>query len=507
MDPPLCAPNEYDVFFDALPYCPFHHCSSDADNSPEASTSASNLSDPHPPSPSLATTTRRRSPVWKSTNTGSDGDSITGARISHRGNQNQETSRENEEFPEKCESNQEKVGSFPSPTVATEERYHESTLTTAENNDEPGDSADSVAELVDSPSNLLEYVAGLLIRAIGFQIKVFVLLMKCPLLLMLHGCMFFIDPFGTIRKGKGYLVGILGRVWFWVCGYIDPSAQGWFKENKSFWNVAFRCGWGLLWSIYVCCVLFSLLVSSFVVSGFLVKRVVEKPFQTRHVLNFDYTKQSPVAFVPIISCSGSESGQDYEKDIAANEWMSKRVMPANQKVQVTVSLLVPESGYNTNLGIFQIRVDFLSSNGKTIATSSQPCMLKFVSEPIRLIMTFLKILPLLTGYISETQTLNVKMRGFVEGNVPTSCLKVTLEQRAEYPPGAGIPQVYDSSVVIESELPLFKRILWHWKMSIFVWITMMAFMMQLLFLLLCCWPIIIPRTRQRSGSARSASTQ
>lgn len=133
-------------------------------------------------------------------------------------------------------------------------------------------------------------------------------------------------------------------------------------------------------------------------------------------------------------------------------------------------------------------------------------MLRFRSEPIRLIMTFLKMAPLVTGYVSETQTLNVKMRGFVERDIPTSCLRVTLEQRAEYQPGAGIPQIYDASLVIESQLPFFKRIIWHWKMSIFIWITMMTFLTELIFVLMCCRPIIIPRTRQRAASARSPST-
>lgn len=150
----------------------------------------------------------------------------------------------------------------------------------------------------------------------------------------------------------------------------------------------------------------------------------------------------------------------------------------------------------------------MSSDGKIICSSNQSCMLKFISEPIRLITTFLKIVPLVTGYISETQSLNVKMRGFVEEDIPTSCLKLTLEQRAEYSPGAGIPQMYyDSSVVIESELPLFKRIIWHGKICIFLWITMMAFMMELLLVLVCCLPIIIPRTRQSSGAARVTGTQ
>ncbi|TKY60081.1 Seipin protein [Spatholobus suberectus] len=510
MDSSFSGPNNQndDAFFDALPHCPFHHCSGTADNSPESSTFSSILFDADPPSPSPATTirrrsTRRHSPVREPTKTGSDENSATGAITNLRSNRNLGTPKENENSPEKCDSNQEKLRPSPSPSVATEEGNEESTLTTAENDD----GATESAELVTSPLNLLDYVTGLVIRAVVFQINVFVVLMKCPVWFMLHAGMFFVDPFASIRKGKGFLVEILSRVWCDVCGCIGPSAQGWFKEHKPSWSVAFRCGWGLLWSIYVCCMFFALLVSSLVVSGLLVKCLVEKRFQMRQGLNFDYTKQSPVAFVPVMSCDGVGGGKDSENGVSVREWMGRRVIPANQKVQVTLSLVVPESEYNRNLGIFQIRVDFLSLDGKTIWSSSQPCMLKFISEPIRLIMTFLKLVPLVTGYISETQTLNVKMRGFVEGDVPTSCLKVTLEQRAEYPPGAGIPQIYDSSVAIESELSLFKRIIWHWKMSIFVWITMMAFMMELLFVLVCCLPIIISRTRQRSGSARVTGTQ
>lgn len=154
-----------------------------------------------------------------------------------------------------------------------------------------------------------------------------------------------------------------------------------------------------------------------------------------------------------------------------------------------------------------MRVDFLSSNGKIITSSSQPYMLRFRSEPVRIALTFLKMAPLIAGYVSETQTLNVKMRGFIEkDNIPTSCLKVTLVQRAEYRPGAGIPEIYDASLVLESELPFLKRIIWQWKLSIFVWITMVAFIFEVLFVLLCCRPIIFPRIRRRSASSHNTTT-
>ncbi|XP_019435388.1 PREDICTED: seipin-2-like [Lupinus angustifolius] len=488
-----------DVFIDALDDCLFLHCSADGHHDlSESSPSSSTISQPDPTSPPPATTLRRRSirrrsPVRdsaNSTNIDSDNTLINGSRTSSRNNRNPEVLKENENSPEK-------VRSFSSPSTVTEEKKEESTLTTAQNDDvSSDDSAESALQLRDSSSKLLDYITGLVISAILFQVKLFIFFMKLPMLSIFHFCMFFVDPYGTIEKGKSYFMEILGRVWDCVFGCIGPSLSRFFNEDKTFWNMAFRCGWGLLWSIYVCCILIAILVSSLMVSGILMNCLVEKPFQMKQVLNFDYTKQSPIAYVPTMSCAGVV--QESETNVAVREWVSKGVIPARQKVQVIVWLTMPESGYNRNLGVFQIRVDLLSSNGKTITSSSQPCMLKFRSEPIRLITTFLKIAPLVTGYISETQTLNVKIRGLVVGDVPTSCLKVTLEQRAEYVPGSGIPQIYDSSILVESELPLIKRVIWYWKMSIFIWITIMAFMMQFLFVLVCCWPIIIPRTRQRS---------
>jgi seipin len=155
--------------------------------------------------------------------------------------------------------------------------------------------------------------------------------------------------------------------------------------------------------------------------------------------------------------------------------------------------------------LLKIRVDFLSTSGKTLASSSHPCMLQFKSEPVRLLLTFLKIAPLVTGYGSESQTLNLKFRGFTEGDMPTACLKVAIERRAEYRAGAGIPEIYDASLILESELPLFKRIIWYWKKTIFIWISMTSFMMQLLFTLVCCRPIIIPKPRPREGPASSVA--
>ena len=164
--------------------------------------------------------------------------------------------------------------------------------------------------------------------------------------------------------------------------------------------------------------------------------------------------------------------------------------------------------YVANHSLFspKVKLDFLTVNGKTLESSRRPCMLHFKSEPIRILLTFLKIAPLITGYSLESQTLDLHFRGFNERDTPTACLRVTVEPRAEFRPGAGIPEIYAASLALNSELPLLKRILWNWKTTIFIWISMMMFCMELFFTLLCCKPIIIPRARLRGGSTNNNSS-
>ncbi|KAF5460875.1 hypothetical protein F2P56_020714 [Juglans regia] len=150
----------------------------------------------------------------------------------------------------------------------------------------------------------------------------------------------------------------------------------------------------------------------------------------------------------------------------------------------------------------KVRVEFLSGNGKITACSSYPCMLRFKSQPIRFVETFLKSAPLIAGFQSESQVLNIKMNKFTEGLEPTACLKMTLEPRAEYQHGAGIPQVYAASVALESELPKLKKIIWYWRRTLFVWASIMSFLTELVFILAFCRPMIV----QGTGKPRIGST-
>ncbi|OMO92507.1 hypothetical protein COLO4_17524 [Corchorus olitorius] len=331
--------------------------------------------------------------------------------------------------------------------------------------------------------DFLGFFAVLLIKIVGFQFNLLVSIFTFPIWFLYFALMSVMFPLQAVRKIRGYLRRKLFRMW-------NDTVK--VKAKKSMGNLGLRFGYALFWSSYVCFMLVGLLVSGFLVGGFMMRFLLEKPIQTTETLNFDYTKPSPVAFVPLISSSLIP-----ENDIISSKEIVPRVIPYNHKLQVTVSLTMPESDYNRKLGVFQVKVEFLSANGKVTSSSRNPCMLQFKSQILRFAETIIKSIPLITGQQSESQVLNIKMDEFTEGLEPTAFLKVTLEQRAEFQPGAGIPEIYAASLALESELPHLKRVIWDWRRTIFVCTSIMWFLMELMAILLFCRPMIIPRGRPR----------
>ncbi|KAL2494655.1 putative adipose-regulatory protein (Seipin) [Forsythia ovata] len=389
-----------------------------------------------------------------------------------------------------------------------EKNGEHSVITGADNerNDIVGDES-NLRETHDANSSLLLLLADLVIKAIGFQVNLMVGFLMFPIWLIYYSCLFAFNPCRVLRRARQHFIRKITRIWTFVCENVSPFVYEWLKEHNSMWKLGLKCGWGLLWSGYVCVVLTGLLVSAFIIGGLLIRRLVEEPIRLKGSLNFDYTEKSPVAFLPIIACPEVSHGAYLVKNPEIGKASGLRVIPPNHKLQVTVSLTLPESDYNQNLGIFQVRVDFLAADGRTLASLRRPCMLQFRSLPIRLLLTFVKVAPILTGYTSESQKLDMNLRGFIEGATPTACLKVIIEQRAEFLPGAGIPEINVASVSLESELPMLKKLIWYWKKTLFVWISLTLFTMELLFSLLCCKPIIMPRIRLREDSPNNSASQ
>lgn len=68
------------------------------------------------------------------------------------------------------------------------------------------------------------------------------------------------------------------------------------------------------------------------------------------VLNFDYTKHSPVAYVPVVLCKGIGCSEHCKERLGGGLGF----VPPTHRLQATVSMTLPESEYNRNLGIFQV---------------------------------------------------------------------------------------------------------------------------------------------------------
>ncbi|KAL4204449.1 hypothetical protein AMTRI_Chr01g132160 [Amborella trichopoda] len=160
---------------------------------------------------------------------------------------------------------------------------------------------------------------------------------------------------------------------------------------------------------------------------------------------------------------------------------------------------IPRCPFTRIIGISE----FISKDGTVISRSSQPCMLRFKSPMIHNAKIILNSASLIAGYAMESQTLQLKMEGFTEGYNPTACIRVTLEQRAGYEHGAGIPEIYAADMLLESELPLLKRIISSWKITIFIWVSTGIFVMQVLAILVCCRHLIFPSPRPRNCSANT----
>lgn len=493
-------------FSDAPEDFPFHDCPSE-DQTDHSTSSRPELSSANLQSRSLR---RRRISRSESKYPNSDTSSIS-SHITQT-DEPQTTSRDRRDEPyldskenikdvETTASGCDSVDPVRVASSLSKEKKEESTLTT-EGYSRGGDWVDLDGDLGDpSSTNFLVFVAGLVIKAIGCQFNFLVTIIMFPLWALYFCCMFAIDPFRAIRRGRGYLITKLIDLWNLTFGSWSPFVCEWLKERRSVLQLALRFGCGLFWAIYVCIILCALLVSSLVVSGFIMNHLVEERIMIKENLNFDYTKMSPVAYVRIMSCFDTDSMMNSLENIEKGR-LGSRVIQPDHKLQVIVSLTLPESEYNRNLGMFQVRVDFISAEGRTFASSRHPCMLKFKSEPIRLLTTFLKVAPLITGYISESQTVDVRISGYTEGDIPTACLKVIIEQRAEFLSGAGIPEIYDASLILETEHPFFKRIFWSWKKTIFIWMSMSLFIVELLLALVCCRPLIVPRSK--SGDVSSS---
>ena len=101
--------------------------------------------------------------------------------------------------------------------------------------------------------------------------------------------------------------------------------------------------------------------------------------------------------------------------------------------------------FSNSRDILQLTTELLSLHGNVIEKSSQPCMLRFKSSPIQLVLTFMMGVPLVLGISRETRNINVliteaqrrlQKKQFYLGNSSILSMLRSLDKQAKEKGGA-----------------------------------------------------------------------
>ncbi|KAL1832156.1 hypothetical protein ACET3Z_001807 [Daucus carota] len=238
-----------------------------------------------------------------------------------------------------------------------------------------------------------------------------------------------------------------------------------------------RVAAGLLGAAYVCFLLFVVMIVAVVLGVGIVGLWVEDPVSVKEKVLFDYSEVNPSATLAL-----GDFGGELNK-------MVMREVPVGQTYYVDLLLVLPESDYNLQVGMFQLVAEVVSSDGHVIDRSSHPCMLRFRSLPVRLVRTCLFSVPLILGMRFETQKITIPILRHKEGYPRTEAIKITIIPRAGT---LFLPQLYDAEIIMNSELPWKKELIRSWKWTLYVWTSVYMYIMLLI--VLGCWfrPLMFP---------------
>ncbi|KAG6556855.1 hypothetical protein Mapa_001802 [Marchantia paleacea] len=337
-------------------------------------------------------------------------------------------------------------------------------------------------------TQFLSWPAELLVQAIGFQVRLIIHVVAVALWMFNFTCSLISRPIHRTIQVKERATDMATDAVNQGFGLISQVREGVAQTGPIVTKLSKKTMMGCLGSAYVVFVLSLLLIPAFFVDLILVSRIVEEPVQLREVINFDYTQARPSATFPVLA------GQELEKakSLPLEKLVSFRKIPAGHYFHVNVLLTLPESEYNIRLGMFQVTAEMLSARNQVLMRQSKPCMLRFRSAPIRLFKTVFYSIPLLMGFSTETQKIEVTVLQAQEKLVPTASVRILLEPKAGYPQGGGLPELYEAELHLESALPWPKAIMRRWKWTFYVWNGVCLFLFEVAIILCCCRRVLLP---------------
>lgn len=203
-----------------------------------------------------------------------------------------------------------------------------------------------------NPMEIPAFLTLVLLKLAAFQISLVLRFITLPYSILIFCSTLFMLPFNTLLPLARDQILSGGIVVSFICNRIKILRL----SSVVLLKLVLKFCWALFWSVYGCLVLVGLLVMGFIIGGITIRHLVVEPIQTTENLNFDYTKTTPVAFVPLVSTPIlGVSPAFISKDKIPFPKSVGRSIPYDHKLKLAVSLTMPESEYNRNLGIFQVK--------------------------------------------------------------------------------------------------------------------------------------------------------
>lgn len=182
-----------------------------------------------------------------------------------------------------------------------------------------------------------------------------------------------------------------------------------------------------------------------------------------------------------------------EKDVSSNQ---DSILTSGQRYFFELSLTLPESEINKQLGVFMVNVHLKSADRTLLATSKQHSMLPYESTLVSLFRKTMLILPLASGLLSETRTITLlSFDHYIDANnkKPMSMVEVSLgvANPAAFPSTLQTIQIHSAEIRYGKEMNAIQTILRNWKYSCAFWGS------TILFLIYTCITLSILHRRAR----------
>ncbi|KAI8074038.1 putative adipose-regulatory protein-domain-containing protein [Gongronella butleri] len=155
--------------------------------------------------------------------------------------------------------------------------------------------------------------------------------------------------------------------------------------------------------------------------------------------------------------------------------ISKPPLRHEQAYDVFVQLHVPTSDINFNLGNFMIYTELQTQDGTKLAQSSRPAILRYQSQAQRILHVLAKAIPLLVGFLEESQVIAVPL---IEGYMEHRSKPVMKAFVSVSDPNV---QIYDAQLSIRADFRGLRYYMYHRRIPTAITFIIIFMMIELFF--------------------------